>query len=66
MGTLMRYGLGALGAVVKVVYPSMVIEASDLGKVSVGLAVLGRGWERRTPQGWMANPQLRDLVKETP
>lgn len=53
-----RYGFPIFSALA----PSHVIKASELGEVSVGLAN-GKGWEKRTDQGWIANPALKEFAK---
>ena len=59
-----RYGLTTLGAILDKIYPSLVIDAADLGRVSVEVALGRKGWNERTMEGWIGNSQLRKYAKE--
>ncbi|WVQ95989.1 hypothetical protein IAU59_003089 [Kwoniella sp. CBS 9459] len=55
-------GLKWMSAVLNPLIPQYVIDASDLGKASIGLAA-GRGWEKKDAEGVIFNTELREMAK---
>ncbi|WVF68454.1 hypothetical protein IAT40_003220 [Kwoniella sp. CBS 6097] len=55
-------GLRWSSAVLHPLLPRYVIDASDLGKASVGLAV-GQGWDKKDSEGVIMNLELREMAK---
>ncbi|KAK8850387.1 hypothetical protein IAR55_004305 [Kwoniella newhampshirensis] len=51
------------GTILKLVYPSIMIDSPDLAKACVMLAK-GKGWEEKDAQGVIANAKLKKLAKE--
>ncbi|WWC92742.1 uncharacterized protein L201_007701 [Kwoniella dendrophila CBS 6074] len=56
-------GFKLMGTIFNPIWPSMVINASDLGRACVGLAE-GKGWDQRDPEGVINNPKLRQMAQD--
>jgi hypothetical protein len=66
MSTLLSVTWRVAGAIFNTVYPKAVIESVDLGVACVEIAAgkNGKGWDKRTEQGWVPNPVLKELAEE--
>jgi hypothetical protein len=66
MSTLLSVASRVFGAIFNTVYPKAIIDSADLGVACVEIAAgkNGKGWDKRTEQGWLPNTVLRELAEE--